>query len=176
MRWFKLLRWYAAASVMRSLPRRRALCVLIYLGVMKLKGSCLCGEVSFELSGELPPIYQCHCSLCRKVSGSSSNSALIVKSSSFKWRSGEHQIRSFSMSSGFKSEFCCRCGSPVPNIASDGESYWVPAGLLSEPVDTKVAAHVYVGSHASWDVGFTNDGIPQFDTMPTEDDWLDICR
>ncbi|TOP03723.1 aldehyde-activating protein, partial [Vibrio parahaemolyticus] len=50
----------------------------------------MCGEVSFELSGELPPIYQCHCSLCRKISGSSSNSALIVKASSFKWRSGEH--------------------------------------------------------------------------------------
>ncbi|WP_458358993.1 GFA family protein, partial [Vibrio parahaemolyticus] len=29
-----------------------------------MKGNCLCGEVSFELSGELPPIYQCHCSLC----------------------------------------------------------------------------------------------------------------
>lgn len=50
------------------------------------------------------------------------------------------------------------------------------AGLLSEPVDTKVSAHVYVGSHASWDVGFVNDGIPKFDTMPTEKDWLKICR
>ncbi|WP_221060584.1 GFA family protein [Shewanella algae] len=79
-------------------------------------------------------------------------------------------------SSGFKSEFCCQCGSPVPNISSNGDSYWVPAGLLSEPVDTKVSAHVYVGSHASWDVGFMNDGIPQFDTMPTEQDWLKICE
>ncbi|WGY48739.1 GFA family protein [Vibrio sp. ABG19] len=104
---------------------------------------------------------------CRKVSGSSSNSALIVNSSSFKWISGKHQIRSFSTSSGFKSEFCCRCGSPVPNISSDGKSYWVPAGLLSEPVDTKVSAHVYVSSRASWDVGFINDGLPQFDTMPS---------
>lgn len=155
---------------MRCSPLNAALCVLIDIGAMKLKGNCLCGEISFELSGELPPIYQCHCSLCRKVSGSSSNSALIVKSSSFKWCSGEHQIRSFSTSSGFKSEFCCRCGSPVPNISSDGESYWVPAGLLSEPIDTKVSAHVHVNSRANWDVGFLNDGLPQFDTMPGESD------
>ncbi|WP_406849334.1 GFA family protein [Vibrio vulnificus] len=162
--------------MLRCSPLKRALCVLINKEELNLKGNCLCGEVSFELSGELPPIYQCHCSLCRKVSGSSSNSALIVEASNFKWCSGEHQIRSFSTSSGFKSEFCCQCGSPVPNISSSGDSYWVPAGLLSEPVDTKVSAHVYVGSHASWDVGFVNDGIPKFDTMPTEKDWLNICR
>ncbi len=158
------------------LPLNAALCVLINREEINLKGNCLCGEVSFELSGELPSIYQCHCSLCRKVSGSSSNSALIVEASKFKWRSGERQIRSFSTSSGFKSEFCCQCGSPVPNISPSGDSYWVPAGLLSEPVDTKVSAHVYVGSHASWDVGFINDGIPQFDTMPTQKDWFKICR
>lgn len=128
----------------------------------------MCGEISFELSGELPLIYQCHCSLCRKVSGSSSNSALIVKASNFKWCTGEHQIKSFSTNSGFKSEFCSQCGSPVPNISSNGDSYWVPAGLLSDPADTKVAAHVYVGCHANWDVGFLNDGIPQFETMPSE--------
>ncbi|WP_238529641.1 GFA family protein [Vibrio furnissii] len=102
------------------------------------------------------------------MSGSSSNSALIVKASNFKWCTGEHQIKSFSTNSGFKSEFCSRCGSPVPNISSNGDSYWVPAGLLSDPADTKVAAHVYVGSHANWDVGFLNDGIPQFETMPSE--------
>lgn len=137
-----------------------------------MKGNCLCGAVSFELSGVLPLIYQCHCSLCRQVSGSSSNSALIIKESQFKWCTGEHQIKSFSTHSGFKSEFCSQCGSPVPNMSSSGESYWVPAGLLTEAVDTKVAAHVYVGSHANWDVGFVNDGIPQFETMPNEQDWL----
>ncbi|WP_373272041.1 GFA family protein, partial [Vibrio parahaemolyticus] len=78
------------------LPLNAALCALINKEELNLKGNCLCGEVSFELSGELPPIYQCHCSLCRKVSGSSSNSALIVEASNFKWRSGEHQIRLFS--------------------------------------------------------------------------------
>nr|WP_295894016.1 GFA family protein [uncultured Vibrio sp.] len=128
------------------------------------------------MSGELPLIYQCHCSLCRKVSGSSSNSALIVQVSNFKWCTGEAKIRSFCTNSGFKSEFCSQCGSPVPNISSNGDSYWVPAGLLSEPVDTNIAAHVYVSSHANWDVGFKKDGIPQFETMPSEQDWIKLRR
>nr|WP_269749631.1 GFA family protein [Vibrio navarrensis] len=78
----------------------------------------------------MPPIYQCHCSLCRKVSGSSSNSALIVEASNFKWCSGEHQIRSFSTSSGFKSEFCCQCGSPVPNISSSGAAFFKIVAII----------------------------------------------
>ncbi|MGL1066984.1 GFA family protein, partial [Vibrio vulnificus] len=50
---------------MRHSPLNAALCVPINREDLNLKGNCLCGEVSFELSGELPPIYQCHCSLCR---------------------------------------------------------------------------------------------------------------
>lgn len=141
-----------------------------------MKGSCLCGSIAFELSGDLPPIYQCHCSLCRKVSGSSSNSALIVPSKRFKWTAGEKHIRSYSSPSGFKSDFCAQCGSPVPNISSNGDAYWVPAGLLSEMVDTKVAAHVYVGSRANWDVGFKDDNIAQFEEMPSEHDWQKLCQ
>lgn len=141
-----------------------------------MKGSCLCGTVKFKLSGELPLIYQCHCSLCRKVSGSSSNSAIVVQSSNFHWSSGKSQIKAFETQSGFKSEFCRYCGSPVPNISSDGQSYWVPAGLLSAPIQTQIAAHVYVGSHANWDTGFLLDDIPKYDQMPSDEEWSKLCR
>ncbi len=38
-----------------------------------MHGQCLCGAVKFEILGPLPKLYQCHCSLCRKQSGSASN-------------------------------------------------------------------------------------------------------
>ncbi|WP_428753422.1 GFA family protein [Vibrio cionasavignyae] len=131
-----------------------------------MKGSCLCGDVTFELLSELPSIYQCHCSLCRKVSGSSSNSALIVKASNFRWCSGEHLIKSYSTKSGFKSEFCTQCGSPVPNLTTSSDSYWVPAGLITDATNTSVTAHVFVSSRADWDKGFLSDNIPKFEKMP----------
>ena len=140
-----------------------------------MKGSCLCGEVSFEISGELQSIYQCHCSLCRKVSGSSSNSALIVLRHNFMWVSGKNKINTYSNSTGFKSEFCGCCGSPVPNISSGGDSYWVPAGLLSESIETEVLAHVYVGSRANWDTGFLSDYVEKFLTMPSKQEWSELC-
>ncbi|WP_257973075.1 GFA family protein [Vibrio parahaemolyticus] len=57
-------------------------------------------------------MYQCHCSLCRKVSGFSSSSVLIVKVSNFEWYTGEPQIKTFSTNLGFKSESCPQCGNP----------------------------------------------------------------
>lgn len=144
--------------------------------VILVKGSCLCGTVTFQLSGELPPIYQCHCSLCRKVSGSSSNSALVVESANFYWHSGKDRIKSFVTPSGFKSDFCSNCGSPLPNISTDGQTYWVPAGLLSEPVNTRVAAHVYVDSHANWDTAFLHDTLAKYAQMPSDEEWSLLCR
>ena len=32
-------------------------------------GSCLCGAVRFEVSGDLPDIQACQCRSCRKASG-----------------------------------------------------------------------------------------------------------
>jgi hypothetical protein len=58
-----------------------------------MHGKCLCGEVRFTLSGELPNLYQCHCSLCRKVSGSSSNAAFKIDLAQLKWDAGEQLVR-----------------------------------------------------------------------------------
>lgn len=132
-----------------------------------LQGRCLCGNVAFQISGPPPKIYQCHCSLCRKVSGSASNAALLVAREAFQWIDGEQGIASYSTISGFKSDFCSRCGSPVPNLTKDQEKYWVPAGLLDRSDSLKVAAHVYVDSKATWDgIG---QHIPHFQEMPDEE-------
>ena len=52
----------------------------------------MCGRVEFELDGEIPNPYQCHCSLCRKVSGSSVNAALIIAAGQFHCIAGEASI------------------------------------------------------------------------------------
>ncbi|WP_394203687.1 GFA family protein [Shewanella waksmanii] len=141
-----------------------------------MQGSCLCGAVSFVLAGSLPPIYQCHCSLCRQVSGSSSNSALIIERENFTWFSGEQHIKSYMTQTGFKSDFCVECGSPVPNLSADETRYWVPAGLLSEPVNSEVMAHVYVDSRANWDKGLLTDSIAKFAKMPSDEEWSTLCK
>ena len=45
---------------------------------LNMKGSCLCGGIEFEVTGLSGNIYQCHCTLCRKQGGSSSNTETVV--------------------------------------------------------------------------------------------------
>jgi hypothetical protein len=126
--------------------------------------NCLCGQVEFEIVGGIPNLYQCHCSLCRKQSGSTSNTATIVESKNFLWLSGQEKIASWVKDNGFRTDFCSKCGTPVPNPLGSASYYWIPAGLLGVEVQSTIVAHLYVGSKASWD----NISLPgkQYETMP----------
>lgn len=129
-----------------------------------MRGKCLCGMIEFEIVGVVPKLYQCHCSLCRKQGGASSNTAAIVANENFTWLSGQDHISSWVKDTGFRSDFCSNCGSPVPNPLRNKQYYWVPAGLLEGDVPLQVSAHFFVGSKASWDV-IASPGT-QYETMP----------
>lgn len=59
-----------------------------------MKGECLCGNVKFEIEEEIRNFYQCHCSLCRKVTGAAANAATFVQGTAFRWVSGEKVVSS----------------------------------------------------------------------------------
>jgi len=132
-------------------------------------GKCLCGEVQFEIAGEIPNLYQCHCSLCRKVTGSSANAATFVDQENYKWLSGQDNIRSYIKETGFRSDFCNTCGSPVPNKLRDTAKYWIPAGLLEEVEGLEVVEHIYTNSKAQWDIigghGTQHEEIPSLEVL-----------
>ena len=117
-------------------------------------GSCLCEQVHFEVRGHLPDFYQCHCSKCRKVTGSSKNTGTLVENSHFSWLSGEPLVRLYVKDTGYHSAFCSCCGSVMPNPLRDGSGYWIPAGALDEDQSEdaqQVAVHLCVADKAIWD-------------------------
>ena len=139
-----------------------------------MHGKCLCGEVRFSLTDKLPDLYQCHCSLCRKVSGSSSNAALRVELSQLQWEAGEQLVQQYASDSGFKSHFCSRCGSPLPNLTANDTAWWVPVGLLENTAGLRVGAHLFVASRAAWDV-VADSGV-HFDEMPGSDELQELLH
>jgi hypothetical protein len=118
-----------------------------------MHGSCLCGAVAFEVSGSLPKLYQCHCSLCRKQGGSTSNTATLVQTKNFRWLSGLPLISSFIKPTGFRSDFCSVCGANLPNPLANTSYYWVPSGAFDEQAQLEIAIHLYLDSKATWDAG-----------------------
>lgn len=115
------------------------------------KGSCLCSAVKFEVGDNITDIGMCHCSKCRKVSGTASNATLMVGADGFEWVSGEDNLLKYAMADGWGTWRCAVCGSPVPRLHPGGEAYWIPAGSLDEDPGVEVAGHIFVGSKSNWD-------------------------
>jgi hypothetical protein len=130
-----------------------------------VRGQCLCGRVVFEVVGKMPMVYQCHCSLCRKQSGSTASAGTAVPHADFRWLQGKELVSSWVKDSGFRSDFCSSCGSPVPNPLRDLAFMWVPAGLLEDDGRLAVGIHLFAGSRASWDAapmsGIVHETAPE---------------
>lgn len=113
-------------------------------------GSCLCGEVGFEVDGEIRGIGQCHCSLCRKSTGGNGTMVFLVPIERFRWLQGEDQIKKFQLRATYSATRCGRCGSPVP-ASYDGKHVWIQPGLMDDDLDAKMVLHHHVDSKADWD-------------------------
>jgi len=129
-----------------------------------MKGSCFCGEVRFEIMLEKAEAYHCHCSICRKVTGSKFNTAFTLSADNFKWTGTTDGIKRYQKNAtGFSNYFCSNCGCTVPNRYQE-INFWVPAGLIDDEDCIKVTQHIFVGSKASWDL--IQDNLPQHEAYP----------
>jgi hypothetical protein len=97
-----------------------------------LRGSCLCGAVTFELEPPLARFVYCYCSRCRKASGSGRAANLYVAPAQLRFASGAELVRRFDLPSAksFATAVCSRCGSPLPHTTRSGREWVVPAGAL----------------------------------------------
>lgn len=118
-----------------------------------VRGSCLCGGVRFGYAREASSVGvgMCHCSQCRKVSGTASNAVIVVPAPDFQWIAGADLRRRHVLPSGWRTTFCGECGSPLPQALPGTEAYWVPAGLLDDDPGLRIAGHIHVASKAPWD-------------------------
>ena len=126
-----------------------------------MKGSCLCGTCAFELKGRISAVGKCHCFKCRKVSGTGSNAVHWARPENVEWISGEDNITAYALSDGWSTAFCSTCGSPLPNKATDGSMWFVPAGLIDEDPGVGIRGHIWVSDKPSWEI--IGDDSPQFD-------------
>jgi hypothetical protein len=124
------------------------------------RGSCLCGEVGFEVDGPFDRFLNCHCSRCRKASGTAHSCEAIVQASALRWLRGEASVVRFdsALARSFATAFCKRCGSPMPHLTRSGREAIVPAGGFDQPLGAGPDRHAHWSSRADWYVH--GDGLP----------------
>ncbi len=129
-----------------------------------IHGSCLCGGVRFEFPRAVTPVGMCHCSKCRKVSGTASNATVLVPRAELTFTAGEALLKTFRLPTGWGTTFCRNCGSPMPHPHPGGGACFVPAGALDDDPGVRTGGHIYVGSKAAWDE--IGGSAPQFQEGP----------
>ena len=136
-------------------------------------GRCLCGKVKFEILCAKLGIYHCHCSQCRKLTGTAFNTGCITPPETFKWLSGETSISTYNDHSGYRASFCNNCGSSVPNKGRL-PFMWIPAGTIEQTDKLEVKAHLFVASKADWDR--IPQGVMKFETMPNLEEMIGLLQ
>ncbi len=98
---------------------------------MKLTGRCLCEAISYEIEGPLGPIFNCHCSKCRRWHGAAFRTRASINKSQFKWVTGKHLLSTFHSSDNVIKTFCSICGSNLMSFyENDPGLVGVPLGGL----------------------------------------------
>ncbi len=131
-----------------------------------VKGSCLCGEVTYEIKGPFKIFQYCHCSRCRKFTGSAHASNLFVPPEQFTWTKGEEMVGRYEHPDAkyFASCFCKRCGSSLPWAVKGGKNIVVTAGTLDDIPDISPMWNIFWKSRAAWYEG--TEHLPKHDEFP----------
>ncbi len=130
----------------------------------RISGSCLCGSVKFEMDDSFQSFYWCHCTECRKSSGTAHVSNLFTAPDNIQWIEGISEINRFDLpGQDFSNAFCRQCGSNVPYVSKSGTALIVPAGSLDQTPSSKPPKNIYWSERADWyDSGVDSQGTSRF--------------
>ena len=116
------------------------------------EGGCLCTAVRFSLIGPVLGFQYCHCSRCRRFTGSAHASNLFLAPTDLAWTKGESERGTYMLDATpkFPTSFCKTCGSGLPTMSSTGNYWVVPAGSLDGDPPMYPQRHIFWGSRARW--------------------------
>ncbi len=121
------------------------------------RGACLCGAVSFDVTGDLHAPDACHCSQCRRQSGHFWASTNVPRAN-LTVRGGE-KVTWFQSSEKVRRGFCSICGSFLFWDPVTLDMIAIGMGALEPPTGTRLAKHIFVSDKGDYyDIA---DGLPQ---------------
>ncbi|KAK9238935.1 Mss4-like protein [Lipomyces kononenkoae] len=120
---------------------------------MHASGSCLCGDVKYEVAGERPNLALCHCQECHKVTGSCFSTCLMVPENNFSIVHGSKPLKTFTVKQesgmNLKVHFCPNCGTTVYKTA-DAEQFKGTIVLQAGTLDKGLAVNMAKPNAEFW--------------------------
>ena len=127
----------------------------------KLAGKCLCGAVHYAVADEFVYAANCHCSNCRRTTGSAFKPFAGIERDKLALTEGASTSCSIFGDESGHDAHCELCGSLLYSLVREGAFVHVAMGTLVDDPTIRPTAHIFVGSKATW---FTvADDLPQYD-------------
>ncbi|HPE62262.1 MAG: GFA family protein [Thiothrix sp.] len=118
-----------------------------------IRGSCLCGKVTFRVANHFQAFNLCHCVQCRKITGSAHASNLFAAPGALalEWTAGQELLHTFDHPDNhFRKVFCRECGSGLPYLSRRTGMMIVPAGSLDQEPSLAPQHNIFWEEHAQW--------------------------
>jgi hypothetical protein len=125
---------------------------------------CLCGAVHYAVADEFVYAANCHCSNCRRVTGSAFKPFAGIESDKLAITEGSDNLLIFGETRGHDAH-CKTCGALLYSLVRDGAFVHVTMGTLVDDPTIRPTCHIFVGSKAPWDI--IADDLPQFEGHAT---------
>ena len=131
-----------------------------------LHGSCLCGNVAYEVTGEITKVHNCHCSRCRKARAAAHTTNGFTAMDGVRYTRGDDTLRTWRLPEAryFSQVFCPTCGSGMPRLDPERGIAVIPFGSLDDDPGRGADNHIFVASKAPWHE--IADDLPRFDEAP----------
>jgi hypothetical protein len=134
--------------------------------MVPIRGACLCGGVRFEVDPPFLRANHCHCSRCRRHSGTFGLTQGRVPREQFRLEAGEELIRVYRPDGGMVKAFCSVCGSSVfGGNWPEGDEISIRFGTLEGEPGIRPQYHQFVDSRAVWEE-LPDDGLPRYSEAP----------
>ncbi len=130
----------------------------------QLRGACLCGAVEYAVLDEFEYALNCHCSQCRRATGSAFKPMAGIVRSKFGINKGADSLLIHGDQKAAHDVHCGECGSLLVSVVREGEYVHVTMGTLLDDPCIRPSMHIFVGSKAPWYE--IEDGVPQHRKLP----------
>lgn len=130
---------------------------------MSYKGSCFCGAVTLQVTGDPAGMGYCHCESCRHWSAGPVNGFTLWDPKALKITKGAEHIGSFAKTPASERKWCKQCGGHVYTNHPAMGLVDVYAAILPE-LKFEPGLHV----HCQESVLAINDKLPRMKDLPAE--------
>ena len=130
-----------------------------------IHGGCLCGRVKYQVTGPFDMFYLCHCSQCRRSTGTAHAANIFTSEDRLEWLAGEDLVKRYipDQEGVISKAFCTHCGSLVPYTSLKSGRLIIPAGSLNEPPGIEPNNNIFWRDRADWyDDGVAAEHVEQF--------------